>query len=137
MQSSVTGSSSPAASEVESCRHRHRRRRPRRAPTHQHCNPLLAASPQELAAGPPSPFTLTESKGDTLMTLSRDYKGEKVTVELMGNDQVGAGCCRLWVLAGVSIVGAGWCFQFRTGDTWWFEVSPGAGCCQLWAGERW
>lgn len=47
---------------------------------------------QELAAGPPSPFTLTEAKGDTLLKLEREHAGERVTVELMVNEQVGAGC---------------------------------------------
>eukprot|EP00887_Chlorella_sp_A99_P006985 scaffold2.g6985.t1 len=43
--------------------------------------------PEELAGGPPAPFTLTETKGDTLMTLAREYKGEQVAVEVMVNDQ--------------------------------------------------
>lgn len=43
--------------------------------------------PEELAAGPPAGFTLTESKGDTLMSLSKDFRGETLTVDIMVNDQ--------------------------------------------------
>jgi hypothetical protein len=43
--------------------------------------------PEELSGGPPAPFTLTESKGDTLMTLTRSYGSETISVDVMVNDQ--------------------------------------------------
>ncbi|GAB4813132.1 hypothetical protein N2152v2_000178 [Parachlorella kessleri] len=43
--------------------------------------------PEELAGGPPKGFALHEEKGDTHITLSREYKGEEVTVDLMVNNQ--------------------------------------------------
>mmetsp|Transcript_3217 Transcript_3217/g.6448 ORF Transcript_3217/g.6448 Transcript_3217/m.6448 type:complete len:275 (-) Transcript_3217:1152-1976(-) len=44
--------------------------------------------PEELAQGPPEPFTLTETKGDTLLTLTRSYgSDETVMVDVMVNDQ--------------------------------------------------
>lgn len=43
--------------------------------------------PEELLGGPPAPFTLTESKGDTLMTLTRSYGTETISVDVMVNDQ--------------------------------------------------
>eukprot|EP00890_Picochlorum_soloecismus_P002961 jgi/Picsp_1/3666/NSC_06503-R1_protein len=43
--------------------------------------------PEELLGGPPAPFTLTESKGDTLMTLTRSYGTETLSVDVMVNDQ--------------------------------------------------
>lgn len=52
---------------------------------------LCPDHPQELSGGPPAGFTLTESQGDTLLTLSKDYRGETVTVDVLVNDQVGAG----------------------------------------------
>ena len=42
-----------------------------------------ATAAQELAAGPPAGFTLTESKGDTLMSLSKQHGGERVTIDVM------------------------------------------------------
>jgi hypothetical protein len=43
---------------------------------------------QELAGGPPSPFTLTETRGDTLMSLSRQFgQNETINVDVMVNDQ--------------------------------------------------
>lgn len=42
---------------------------------------------QELATGPPPPFTLTETRGDTLMTLSRQFGSETINVDVMVNDQ--------------------------------------------------
>ena len=46
------------------------------------------ASLQELAGGPPSPFTLTEAQGDTLLTLTRSFPGgETINVDVMANDQ--------------------------------------------------
>lgn len=61
----------------------------------RHLQPRPAAPPsrrppaaaQELAAGPPAGFTLTESKGDTLMSLAKEHKGERVVVDVMVNDQ--------------------------------------------------
>jgi hypothetical protein len=43
---------------------------------------------QELAAGPPKPFKLSETVGDTHITLTRQYKDEEVSVDLMVNNQV-------------------------------------------------
>lgn len=43
--------------------------------------------PEEIASGPPNGFTLTESSGDTLMTLSKNYKDEAVLVDIIVNDQ--------------------------------------------------
>lgn len=45
------------------------------------------AQPEELAAGPPAGFSLTETDGDTLMSLSKEHKGERVTIDVMVNDQ--------------------------------------------------
>ena len=42
---------------------------------------------QELAAGPPAPFTLTETRGDTLLTLTRQFGAETINVDVMVNDQ--------------------------------------------------
>lgn len=62
---------------------------PRRRATHLPCCALCARPvAQELSGGPPAGFTLTESKGDTLMSLSKDFRGEKVAVDIMVNDQV-------------------------------------------------
>ena len=42
----------------------------------------------ELAGGPPSPFTLTETRGDTLMSLSRQFgSNETINIDVMVNDQ--------------------------------------------------
>lgn len=44
--------------------------------------------PEELAGGPPSPFTLTETRGDTLMSLSRQFgSNETINIDVMVNDQ--------------------------------------------------
>ncbi|KAL4459170.1 hypothetical protein ABPG75_014035 [Micractinium tetrahymenae] len=43
--------------------------------------------PPEVCAGPPAGFTLTESRGDTLMTLTKKHGAETVTVDVMVNDQ--------------------------------------------------
>lgn len=50
---------------------------------------IVYAAPQEVSAGPPAGFTLTESRGDTLMTLTKQHGGETITVDVMVNDQVG------------------------------------------------
>jgi len=43
---------------------------------------------QELAGGPPRPFTLTETRGDTIMSLSRSFGSEEtVTVDVMVDEQ--------------------------------------------------
>ena len=47
----------------------------------------LRFSLQELAGGPPSPFTLTETRGDTLMSLSGQFGNETINVDVMVNDQ--------------------------------------------------
>lgn len=46
--------------------------------------------PEEIAAGPPAPFKLTETPGDTLITLTRTFKDEEVTVDLHVNNQPAA-----------------------------------------------
>lgn len=43
--------------------------------------------PPEVSAGPPAGFTLTEARGDTLMTLTKRHGGETVTIDVMVNDQ--------------------------------------------------
>lgn len=43
--------------------------------------------PEELAAGPPAGFALTETRGDTLMSLAKEHGKERVTVDVMVNDQ--------------------------------------------------
>lgn len=43
--------------------------------------------PPEIASGPPAPFKLTESPGDTLLTLSRSFNAETVNVDLHVNNQ--------------------------------------------------
>lgn len=56
-------------------------------------NHLRVALPlQEVAGGPPAGFTLTEAKGDTLMSLSKEHRGERVTVNVMVNEQVRGLC---------------------------------------------
>jgi hypothetical protein len=50
------------------------------------------AQPEELAGGPPPPFTLTEAQGDALLTLERtftrpDGREEVIIVELVSDDQ--------------------------------------------------
>ncbi|PNH04235.1 hypothetical protein TSOC_009607 [Tetrabaena socialis] len=44
--------------------------------------------PEQVSGGPPAPFKLTEAPGDTLLTLTRSYKGEEVNVDLHVNNQV-------------------------------------------------
>ena len=66
--------------------------RPRLLPGAPSCSRL----PQEVASGPPAGFTLTETKGDTLLTLSKQHGQETVEVDVLVNEQVGAArlCCR-------------------------------------------
>ncbi|KAG2495479.1 hypothetical protein HYH03_006424 [Edaphochlamys debaryana] len=45
------------------------------------------ARPEQVAGGPPAPFKLTEAPGDTLVTLTRTYKGEEINVDLQVNNQ--------------------------------------------------
>lgn len=45
--------------------------------------------PEAVAQGPPAPFTLTSAPGDGTLTLTRDFNGEKVTVEASLNMQEG------------------------------------------------
>jgi complement component 1 Q subcomponent-binding protein len=45
------------------------------------------AKPQEIASGPPAPFTLTEEPADTLLTLKRTFQGEEIAVDLHVNNQ--------------------------------------------------
>lgn len=71
---------------------------PQPAPRRSHSFPMGAASQwllpvantplQEVSAGPPAGFTLTEARGDTLMTLTKRHGGETVTIDVMVNDQV-------------------------------------------------
>lgn len=43
--------------------------------------------PAEVAGGPPAPFKLEESPGDTLLTLSRSFGAETVKIDLHVNNQ--------------------------------------------------
>lgn len=43
--------------------------------------------PEEVADGPPEPWKLTETPGDTHMTLKRTHKNEKLQIDLMVNNQ--------------------------------------------------
>ncbi|KAK9824955.1 hypothetical protein WJX74_009883 [Apatococcus lobatus] len=43
--------------------------------------------PEELTGGPPKPFQLTESPGDTLLRLKRDFHGEEIEITASVNDQ--------------------------------------------------
>ena len=43
---------------------------------------------QGLSNGPPKPFKLTESPGDTHLLLKREYKGEQIEITTSVNDQV-------------------------------------------------
>ncbi|PSC74310.1 mitochondrial glyco [Micractinium conductrix] len=45
--------------------------------------------PPEVASGPPAGFTLTETKGDTLLTLSKQHGQETVEVDVLVNEQPG------------------------------------------------
>jgi hypothetical protein len=42
-----------------------------------------------VAGGPPAPFLLEETPGDTLLTLKRKYKDEDITISVSDNLQVG------------------------------------------------
>lgn len=41
---------------------------------------------QDLPAQPPSPWTLTESPGDSQLKLTRDYNGETIEVVVMADE---------------------------------------------------
>ncbi|KXZ47555.1 hypothetical protein GPECTOR_34g714 [Gonium pectorale] len=43
--------------------------------------------PEQVSGGPPAPFKLTEQPGDTLLSLSRTYKGEEINIDLHVNNQ--------------------------------------------------
>ncbi|EFJ41865.1 hypothetical protein VOLCADRAFT_83936 [Volvox carteri f. nagariensis] len=43
--------------------------------------------PEQVSGGPPAPFKLTEAPGDTLLTLSRTYKNEEISIDLHVNNQ--------------------------------------------------
>ncbi|KAK9842622.1 hypothetical protein WJX84_000533 [Apatococcus fuscideae] len=43
--------------------------------------------PEGLSNGPPKPFQLTESPGDTHLLLKREYKGEQIEITTSVNDQ--------------------------------------------------
>eukprot|EP00197_Chlamydomonas_leiostraca_P009686 CAMPEP_0202866046 /NCGR_PEP_ID=MMETSP1391-20130828/7104_1 /ASSEMBLY_ACC=CAM_ASM_000867 /TAXON_ID=1034604 /ORGANISM="Chlamydomonas leiostraca, Strain SAG 11-49" /LENGTH=244 /DNA_ID=CAMNT_0049545955 /DNA_START=16 /DNA_END=750 /DNA_ORIENTATION=+ len=45
------------------------------------------AKPDVIASGPPAPFTLSEAPGDTMLTLTRTYQGEEISVDLHINNQ--------------------------------------------------
>ncbi|KAG1672917.1 hypothetical protein FOA52_012362 [Chlamydomonas sp. UWO 241] len=45
------------------------------------------AKPKEIESGPPAPFTLSETTDDTLLKLTRSYKGETVSIDLHVNNQ--------------------------------------------------
>jgi complement component 1 Q subcomponent-binding protein, mitochondrial len=45
------------------------------------------AKPDVIASGPPAPFTLSEAPGDTMLTLTRTYQGETISVDLHVNSQ--------------------------------------------------
>ncbi|GLC69679.1 hypothetical protein PLESTF_000863800 [Pleodorina starrii] len=42
---------------------------------------------EQVAGGPPAPFKLTEAPGDTLLTLTRSFKNEEISVDLHVNNQ--------------------------------------------------
>lgn len=44
-------------------------------------------APEDLAKGPPAPFKLQETPEDTQITLTRDFHGETISVDLMVNNQ--------------------------------------------------
>lgn len=46
--------------------------------------------PEQIANGPPAPFKLTNTPGDTLLTLTRRYDGEEINVDLHVNNQPSA-----------------------------------------------
>ncbi|KAL6784917.1 CGL104 [Auxenochlorella protothecoides x Auxenochlorella symbiontica] len=43
--------------------------------------------PEEVAGGLPNGFTLTESQGDCLVTLTKEHQGETVTIELIAGSE--------------------------------------------------
>lgn len=49
---------------------------------------LNAACVQEVISGPPEGWQLTETPGDTHMTLKKTHGSEKIQIDLMVNDQV-------------------------------------------------
>lgn len=51
--------------------------------------------PQELAGGPPGGFKLEETAGDTQLSLTKIFKDEEISVDLMVNNQVGGGCVKV------------------------------------------
>ena len=53
---------------------------------------------QEVANGPPEPWQLTETAGDTHMTLTRSHGSEKLQIDLMVNNQVCKQACMLPVM---------------------------------------
>lgn len=46
--------------------------------------------PEQISSGPPAPFKLTDTPGDTLLTLTRQYNGEEINVDLHVNNQPSA-----------------------------------------------
>ncbi|KAK9804765.1 hypothetical protein WJX72_004225 [[Myrmecia] bisecta] len=44
------------------------------------------SKPEELAAGPPSPFKLTESPRDAHLSLTRIYKSEEIVIDILVNE---------------------------------------------------
>ncbi|KAJ9527709.1 hypothetical protein QJQ45_025986 [Haematococcus lacustris] len=44
-------------------------------------------APEQVRSGPPAPFVLSEAPGDTMLTLTRTYQGETVSVDLHVNNQ--------------------------------------------------
>lgn len=49
---------------------------------------ITARHYQEVADGPPEPWQLTETPGDTHMTLKRSHGNEKLQIDVMVNNQV-------------------------------------------------
>lgn len=45
------------------------------------------ARPEELASGPPPPFTLTESPGDAILTLNSTHGDEAIEIDIAVDDQ--------------------------------------------------
>lgn len=42
--------------------------------------------PDVIAKGPPAPFTLDQTPGDMTLSLKREYKGEEIVVEVLGEE---------------------------------------------------